>query len=174
MPQSLSQVFVHFIFSTKNRFPFLTESSCRSRLHAYVARVFGEQGSPAIEVGGFGDHVYVLCALGRNCAMSELIRAAKVNSSGWAKTLGGLLQKFEWQGGYGAFSVHPSQADLVREYIRNQEDHHRIKTFQEEYLDFLREYRVKRETKPPRTPQNLCVRLEAAMRKCGGVGVDKS
>jgi REP element-mobilizing transposase RayT len=142
MPQSLSQVLVHFIFSTKNRFPFLTELSCRNRMHAYVARVFSEQDSPAIEVGGISDHVHVLCALGRNCAMSELIRAAKANSSGWAKTLGGLMRKYQWQGGYGAFSVHPSQVEHVREYIRNQEGHHRIRTFQEEYLNILREYRV--------------------------------
>jgi hypothetical protein len=74
--------------------------------------------------------------------MSEVIRKAKTNSSSWAKSLGGMLSKFGWQGGYGAFSVHPSQVHQVKTYIRNQQEHHRFRTFQEEYLEFLREYQV--------------------------------
>jgi len=76
--------------------------------------------------------------------MSEVIRKAKANSSGWVKSLGGMLSKFSWQGGYGAFSVHPSQVAQVKSYIRNQDEHHRIRSFQEEYLDFLREYQALR------------------------------
>jgi putative transposase len=142
MAQSLSNILVHFIFSTKDRFEFLTDSEIRRRMHAYLARVFTEEDCPAIEVGGTSDHVHVLCSLSRSHSMSEVIRKAKSNSSGWAKTLGGMLSKFSWQGGYGAFSIHQSQVAQLRSYIQNQHEHHRIRSFQEEYLDFLREYQV--------------------------------
>jgi len=142
MAQSLSNVLVHFIYSTKDRFAFLANAESRRRMHAYIARVFNENNSPAIEVGGTADHVHVLCSLGRNYSMSEVIQKAKANSSGWVKTLGGMLAKFEWQGGYGAFSVHPSQLEQVKTYIASQEEHHRVRTFQEEYLNILREYQV--------------------------------
>jgi len=140
MAQSLSNVLVHFVFSTKNRFPFLTDPEFRRRMQSYLARAFQENHSHALEVGGSGDHAHILCALGRDIAMSELIRKAKVNSSTWIKTFGGMLSKFSWQGGYGAFSINPSQIESTREYIRNQEEHHRVRTFQEEYLEILREY----------------------------------
>ena len=114
MAQSLSSVLVHFVFSTKDRFAFLTDSETRRRMHAYLARVFTGEDCPALEVGGTNDHVHVLCSLSRSHSMSEVIRKAKANSSGWAKSLGGMLSKFSWQGGYGAFSVHPSQAAQVK------------------------------------------------------------
>ena len=81
MSQSLSQVFVHFIFSTKNRFGFLTDPSIRTRMHAYLAQVLNSHNSPAVEVGGATDHVHLLCSLGRNNALADLIRATKANSS---------------------------------------------------------------------------------------------
>jgi len=111
-------------------------------MHGYIARVFNVHGSPAIEVGGTADHIHTLCSLGRRHAMSEIIREAKANSSRWAKTMGGIYLKFGWQGGYGAFSVHPSRIDEMRDYIGGQEEHHRTRSFQEEYLSFLREYHV--------------------------------
>ena len=94
MAQSLSNVLVHFIFSTKDRFAFLKDSETRGRMHAYLARVFTGEDCPAIEVGGTTDHVHVLCSLSRSHSMSEVIRKAKANSSGWAKSLGGMLSKF--------------------------------------------------------------------------------
>jgi putative transposase len=142
MAQSLSRILVHIIFSTKERFAFLVDVELRIRIHAYLAQVFNEHDSPAIEIGGTEDHVHILCLLSRNHAISEIIRKAKANSSGWAKTQGGMLSKFEWQAGYGAFSIHQSQVDQVTKYIRNQVEHHRRRTFKDEYLDFLREYNV--------------------------------
>lgn len=142
MAQSLSNVLVHFIFSTKNRFAFLADAESRRRMHAYLARVFTEHDCPVLEAGGTGDHVHVFCSLSRNHCMSEVIRKAKTHSSCWAKSLGGMLSKFSWQGGYGAFSVHPSQVVQVKAYIRDQQEHHRLRTFQEEYIEFLREYQI--------------------------------
>ena len=138
MAQSLSKVQVHLIFSTKNRFAFLLDAELRRRVHTYIARILNEHDSPAIEVGGWIDHVHALFSLSRNHAISEIVRKAKANSSGWVKTQGGLLTKFEWQAGYCAISVSPSQLEQVRRYIMEQEEHHRVRTFQEELLDILR------------------------------------
>ena len=142
MAQSLSNVLVHLIFSTKDRFAFLTDSEIRRRMHAYIATVITEENCPVLEVGGTHDHVHVFYSLSRTKSISDVVRKAKANSSGWAKSQGGILSKFSWQGGYGAFSVHPSQSEQVKNYIRNQHDHHRVRSFQEEYLEFLREYEV--------------------------------
>jgi putative transposase len=142
MGQSLSRVLLHIIFSTKNRFAFLTDSDTQKRMHAYLAGAFNHLDSPAIEVGGTKDHVHILCLQSKNHAISEIIRKAKGNSSSWAKTLGGRCRKFSWQSGYGAFSMHQSQIESVKMYIKGQAEHHRRKTFQEEYLEILREHRV--------------------------------
>ena len=142
MSQSLSRVVIHIIFSTKNRFAFLTGVEMQKRMHAYLARVLNEQDSPAIEVGGTEDHVHILCLLSRRHAISDIIKEAKANSSSWAKTLGRRCMKFSWQSGYGAFSINQSQIESVRKYIQTQVEHHRRKSFQEEYLGFLREYQI--------------------------------
>jgi hypothetical protein len=83
-------------------------------MHGYLACVFTDEHCPAIEVGGTSDHVHVLCSLSRSLSMSEVIRKANANSSSWAKSLGGMLSKFNRQGRYGAFSVHPSQSGKFR------------------------------------------------------------
>jgi putative transposase len=142
MSQSLSRVLIHVIFSTKNRFAFLVDGELQKRMHAYIAGAFNEQDAPAIEVGGAEDHVHILCVLSRNHSISEVIKEAKAHSSNWAKNLGGRCAKFSWQSGYGAFSVHQSQIGSIRRYIQNQAEHHRRKTFQEEYLEILKEYQV--------------------------------
>jgi putative transposase len=142
MAQSLSRILIHIIFSTKDRFPFLVDSELRKRMHAYIARVFYEHGSPAIEVGGTEDHVHILCLLSRNHSVGEIIRKAKANSTPWAKAQGGRCLKFCWQAGYGVFSIDQSQIDSVQNYIRCQEEHHRRRTFQEEYLEILRQYKM--------------------------------
>ena len=81
MAQSLSRILVHIIFSTKDRFPFLTDCEMRKRMHGYLARVFYEHDSPAIEVGGTQEHVHIECLLSRNFSLSEIVRNAKSNST---------------------------------------------------------------------------------------------
>ncbi len=142
MSQSLSKIFVHLIFSTKDRFPFLRDAGMREQMHAYIASTLYELQSPTIEVGGVEDHVHILCRLSRNHSISEIMNKAKSNSSSWAKDQGGMCQKFSWQFGYGAFSIGQSQILSTRQYIQNQMEHHRKYTFQEEYLDILRKYEV--------------------------------
>ena len=142
MSQSLSRVLIHIIFSTKNRFAFFTDRELQKRMHAYLARILNEHDSPAMEVGGTENHVHILCHLSRNHSISEVVKEAKANSSHWAKTLGGRCLKFSWQSGYGVFSIHQSQIENTRKYIQGQAEHHRRKTFQEEYLAILNEYRM--------------------------------
>ena len=140
MPQSLSKVLVHLIFSTKQREP-LIRPEIRSRLHAYIAGILDNLKSPSLQTGGVADHVHVLFALGRTISQAELVEEVKKSSSKWMKIEGG-VPGFSWQAGYGAFSVGESQAGTVVRYIQNQEEHHRKVTFQEEYRKFLERYKA--------------------------------
>lgn len=141
MPQSLSILYAHLIFSTKNRYPFL-KADIRGRVHAYIATILREMGSPFVVVGGVEDHVHVLFDLGRIHAAKDFVEQIKRESSKFVKTLRPELDKFYWQNGYGIFSVSPTHRDIAVHYVENQEHHHREKSFQEEYRDFLRRYKI--------------------------------
>jgi REP element-mobilizing transposase RayT len=141
MPQSLSQLYAHLIFSTKNRFPFL-EDDIRKRVHAYLATTLRDMGSPFVVVGGVADHVHILFDMGRIHAAKAFVEQLKRESSKLTKTLRPNLDKFYWQRGYGIFSVSPTHRPDVVEYIETQEEHHRKKTFQEEYREFLNRYGI--------------------------------
>ena len=108
--------------------------------HAYLAAVLKDRKCPAVIVGGIANHVHVLCQLAKTESISNLLEHLKVSSSKWLKTQGSPM--FGWQRGYGAFSVSQSQADSVVAYIQNQEEHHRVITYEEEYRVFLKRYRV--------------------------------
>jgi len=140
MPQSLSKVLVHLIFSTKHREPFIG-SNIRPRLHAYIVGILDNLKSPSLQTGGIADHVHILCVLGRTTSQAELLEEVKKSSSKWMKADGG-VPGFSWQAGYGAFSIGESQADTVIHYIQNQEEHHRTLTFQDEFRKFLERYKV--------------------------------
>ena len=140
MPQSLSKVLVHLIFSTKHREP-LIGPEIRPRLHAYMVGILDNLKSPSLQTGGVADHVHILCLLSRTISQVELVEEVKKSSSKWMKAEGG-VPGFSWQAGYGAFSIGESQADTVIKYIQNQEEHHRTVTFQEEYRRFLERYQV--------------------------------
>ena len=142
MPQSLANVLVHIVFSTKNRYPFLAEKEIRTEMHAYLGGTCNHLDCPVLIVGGVADHVHILCALSRNLSLANLIGEIKRGSSKWVKTKGRLLTKFAWQNGYGVFSVSESQVGRVKAYIAGQEDHHRRKTFQEEFREVLEEYGI--------------------------------
>ncbi len=140
MPQSLSKVLVHLIFSTKHRDP-LIGPEIRPRLHAYIVGILDNLKSPSLLTGGVADHVHILLVLGRTISQAELAEEVKKSSSKWMKAEGG-VPGFSWQAGYGAFSIGESQADTVIKYIQKQEEHHRTVTFQEEYRSFLERYKV--------------------------------
>jgi putative transposase len=142
MPQSLAQLYVHLVFSTKNRAPFLQDKAFRERVHAYLKGICFNQDSPALEVGGVGDHVHILCRLSKNLAIKDLLRELKRDSSSWVKVEKPELADFHWQSGYGAFSVSPAHIEALKAYIRNQEEHHRKETFQDEFRRLLRKYGI--------------------------------
>ncbi len=142
MSQSLSKMWSHLIFSTKDRYPFLSDRSIREETHKYLAGILRKHDCPTLVVGGVADHVHALFALSKNHSIAEIVYEVKRGSSKWIKTKGPELKKFQWQSGYGAFSVSQSHVEQVRGYIEGQERHHRRVTFEDEFREFLRRYEV--------------------------------
>jgi len=141
MPQSLSKVIVHIVFSTKDREPWLG-SDIRPRMHAYLATICRDLGADLAGVGGVADHVHIVATLPGTLFQAQLIEQIKKVSSKWIKALDARYRGFFWQRGYGAFSVSPSQLEAVLQYVDAQPEHHRTRTFQEEYRELLRKHRV--------------------------------
>jgi REP element-mobilizing transposase RayT len=141
MPQSLSKVIIHIIFSTKDREPWL-DRDVRPRMHAYVATICRDLNAHALLVGGVADHLHIVTTLPRTLSQAAMIETVKKTSSKWIKGLDPRYRSFCWQRGYGAFSVSPSQLKAVLKYVEGQDEHHRTRRFQEEYRDFLRKYGV--------------------------------
>jgi len=141
MGQSLVRNYIHIVFSTKNR-EHLIREPYGQELHAYLAGICKNLECHPIKVGGHTDHVHILCMLSKKIALMKLMEELKSHSSKWMKTKSEDLKTFYWQNGYGAFSVKPSEVDIVKNYITNQKEHHTKKTFQEEYRTFLENYHV--------------------------------
>jgi REP element-mobilizing transposase RayT len=141
MPQSLTKLYAHLIFSTKNRQPFL-DDAIRPRVHAYLATTIRDMDCPWVVVGGVADHVHILFDMGKMHAPVKFVERAKRASSKFVKTLGTEYQTFYWQRGYGMFSVSPILRDEAESYVRNQEEHHRTRSFQEEYRALLQRYGI--------------------------------
>jgi REP element-mobilizing transposase RayT len=131
MPQSFALNLVHLVFSTKGRQRFLTPE-INPELWAYQAVVLNELLSPAVVIGGHEDHVHILFRLSKSHTLIKVIEEVKKSSSKWLKTKGHAWTNFYWQGGYGAFSISPSNMARVRRYIEQQEKHHQRMSFQDE------------------------------------------
>lgn len=141
MPQSLARLHVHLIFSTKHRERVITEA-VRDSLHAYMATVLQNLGCAPVLINSVEDHVHILFELARTVPVSRAVEEVKKSSSKWIKTQGAEFAGFAWQAGYGAFAVSESNVPTVRDYIGGQQEHHRRKSFQEEYRAFLEKHRV--------------------------------
>ena len=141
MPQSLTKMYAHLIFSTRNRKPLL-DDAIRPRVHAYLATIIRNIDSHYVVVGGVADHVHVLFDMGRKHAPVEFVEQAKRESSKFVKTLGAKYSRFYWQRGYGMFSVSPTRLADAETYVRNQDEHHRTRTFQDEFRAFLKRYGI--------------------------------
>lgn len=142
MGQSLAQIYLHLVFSTKHRTPHLQDPALRQRLHAYLAGTCKNLDSPALIVGGVADHVHLLCRLSKTLELADLLRELKRESSKWIKVEASGLADFQWQNGYGAFSLSPSHVAPLRAYIARQEEHHQRQTFQDEFRRLLRKYAI--------------------------------
>jgi putative transposase len=141
MPQSLSSILIHLIFSTKNREPFITPA-IETELHPYMASIFRALKSPSLTIDGTSDHIHILFSLGRIITVADLVEEVKTGSSKWIKTKGPEFRNFHWQKGYGAFSIGQSNVAALKHYIRNQKQHHKRITFQDEYRKFLKSYGI--------------------------------
>lgn len=141
MPQSLVKNYMHISFSTKNRHPFI-DSTIKDQLFSYLGGICKNLECNPIIVGGHKEHVHILCMLSRKIALMKLIEELKTHSSKWIKTKGQQYRKFYWQYGYGGFSIHPSQINVIKNYILTQEEHHKKISFKEEYRAFLQEYEI--------------------------------
>ena len=134
MPQSLAQIYLHLIWSTKHRAPFLRDRALRDDLYRYMQGICANHECPSLQIGGVEDHVHVLCRFGRSITVADLLRELKRDSSKWAKENAPTLADFHWQSGYGAFSISPGHVERLKQYIANQEAHHgRGETFQDEF-----------------------------------------
>jgi putative transposase len=141
MGQSLSQLYVHLISGTKNRYPYIRQE-LENQLHAYVAGTLKNLDSPAIVINSVADHIHILFRLSKNYAIIKIVEEVKKQSSKWAKEQRYGHPQFSWQTGYAAFSVSSSKLETVRQYILDQKEHHKKCTFKEEVEEFFRMYDV--------------------------------
>ena len=140
MPQSLSRVVIHTIFSTKDRFPVFQNGDFRAEMHAYLGGCAETLGCLPIRIGGVADHVHLVTTLGRTIAIADFVKEVKRVSTAWIQERGGPYGGFHWQSGYGCFSVSESKVPEVVRYVETQAAHHERVGFQEEYRDFLRRH----------------------------------
>ena len=142
MSQSLSNVIVHLVFSTKDRRPLLNDLGIREQMHAELGGTSKTLNCPPIITGGVDDHIHLLARQSRTITLSDWVKELKRVTSIWIKEKGPEYSTFSWQAGYGAFSVSQSQLSKVIEYIQQQEEHHKKKDFQTEFREFLERHEI--------------------------------
>ena len=141
MAHTFTNLLTHIIFSTKDRLPHI-DDDLRAQLYPYMVGILRELDGKTSIINGTSDHVHLLVQLPPVLALSDAMRILKTNSSKWVHDRWPVRSKFGWQTGYGAFSVSKSNADAVSRYIADQEEHHRKKTFQEEFLEYLKKHEI--------------------------------
>jgi putative transposase len=139
MPQSFGAIYVHVIFSTKQREPTILDP-WREELFNMLGGLVNNVGCQSLIVGGVADHVHLLFRLSRTKSIAEVMTEVKKQSSAWVNQRKSTNAEFHWQSGYGAFSVSSTSIEIVREYIRNQPKHHEKQSFQDEYREWLQRY----------------------------------
>ncbi len=142
MPSTHHQLLYHIVFSTKNRKPYLVNEDRRGKVFAYMAGIAKNLEGFPLEIGGWEDHAHLLLRIPAKTAVSDFIGRLKANSSKHVNETSGLIKKFGWQEGFGAFSVSASQKDKVARYIQKQAQHHEVESFQDEYLRLLDKHEV--------------------------------
>jgi len=141
MPQSLSAVYIHLVFSTKERRPFLRDEPTRVSVHSYLGGISKHLGCAPIITGGMEDHVHLLARFGRTITQAEWVKELKRVSNLWIKEQYS-IRNFAWQGGYADFSVSASNLEQVKTYIQNQQEHHRRLGFQDELRSLLKKHKI--------------------------------
>ncbi|MBQ9242092.1 MAG: transposase [Proteobacteria bacterium] len=141
MGSSLVKIDVHIIFHVKKTSPRLKVDDFE-RIWAYIGGIIRNTGGLALQIGGVSDHIHILSSLPKTMSIADFVRTIKIESSKWIKNIDDKYQSFAWQNGYGAFSVSPSAIPDIMWYIKKQQEHHRGKTFAEEYHGFLNAYGI--------------------------------
>ena len=139
------KTYIHFVWSTKNRIPFLDNKELRQKVWHHIKENAKEKGIFVDFVNGYSDHCHCLVSLGVDQTIQKVMQLIKGESSFWINKSKLCLDKFEWQDEYFAVSVSESMLDKVRNYIRNQEEHHSKQTFEEEYTEFMSKYKFQKE-----------------------------
>jgi REP element-mobilizing transposase RayT len=142
MSQSLSKVWLHVVFSTKHRRPFLREPAVRDVMTRYLIGTLRNIKCPSLNTGVVEDHVHILCSLHRTASIAQLVEQVKTSFSSHIKEADPSLRDFHWQNGYAAFSVSPSNVEQVKQYVSQQEAHHLQVTFQDEFRRLLRRHGI--------------------------------
>ena len=146
MPGTFSQIYIQVVFAVKGR-ENLIGKVWKDDLHKYIAGIIKGKEQKSIIINGMPDHIHAFIGLKPVMSVSDLVRDIKNNSSKWINDNKLIKGKFQWQEGYGAFSYSQSQIENVYNYILNQEEHHKIKTFREEYTDFLKKFEIEHNEK---------------------------
>ncbi|HSK80095.1 MAG TPA: IS200/IS605 family transposase [Thermoanaerobaculia bacterium] len=144
MRDTYSKLNYHLVFSTKNRVPLITDA-LRDPLYGYIGGILRGTGGVLLNAGGMPDHIHLLAGWGTSTSVAKMLQLIKANSSKWVNERQGASGDFAWQPGYGAFTVSASKIPEVREYILNQEAHHRKMSFQEELKELLKRHGVEYE-----------------------------
>jgi REP element-mobilizing transposase RayT len=152
MADTFTQIYIQVVFAVKGR-ANLIPSSHKEELYRYITGIVSNKEQKLIAINGTPNHIHILIGLKPTMALSDLVRDIKANSSRFINENRWVRGKFEWQHGFGAFSYGHSQLDTVIQYIRNQEEHHRTRTFREEYVEFLNRYAI--EYKPEYLPEDV-------------------
>ena len=141
MANTYTQIHIQFVFAVKHR-DGLLHASYKDELYRYIAGIIKNHNHKLLAINGMPDHVHVFIGMRPTQSISDLLQDIKGNSSKWINEKKFLKVKFEWQEGFGAFSYSKSQSNAVIDYIKNQEQHHAVKTFREEYLEFLELFEI--------------------------------
>jgi len=141
MASTLTNLLYHIVYSTKYRHNLIVPP-LQEELFPYIGGIIRENRGTLLEIGGMPDHIHLLARLSPTIAVSDMLRLIKTNSSKWVNERPAAAGRFEWQTGYAAFSVSESQVPTVRQYIQRQREHHRERTFREEFLGLLRKHNI--------------------------------
>jgi len=141
MSHSYVVCYIHFVFSTKNRIRVISPDM-KERVWAYMGGIARENKMRALAIGETSDHIHILLSMTQNISIAKAIQLIKGGSSKWINETFGSIGKFAWQEGYGAFSIGVSGIDDTIAYINAQEEHHRVRTFEEEFVSFLKKNKV--------------------------------
>ena len=141
MSGTFSQIYLQIVFSVKGRENMIL-SDFEEEVYKYIAGIISKNGQKSLAVNGMPDHVHIFIGLNPSMRISDLVRDIKCNATNFINDKNWLKQKFCWQTGYGIFSYSRSEIGMVVDYIKNQKEHHRKKTFKEEYTDLLKKFQI--------------------------------